>query len=72
MLPFAALTVFRRHCRQREERSLKQPGGSQAQSGVWKWRAKGGVPADRVLNALTLPRLMQHLKRRKIVQDRAA
>jgi DNA polymerase (family 10) len=32
---------------------------------------KGGVPADRVLNALTLPRLMQHLKRRKIVQDRA-
>ena len=26
---------------------------------------KGGVPADRVLNALTLPRLMQHLKRRK-------
>jgi hypothetical protein len=33
---------------------------------------KGGVSADRVLNALTLPRLMQHLKRRKIVQDRAA
>jgi hypothetical protein len=30
------------------------------------------VSADRVLNALTLPRLTQHLKRRKIVQDRAA
>ena len=26
---------------------------------------RGGVPADRVLNALTLSQLMQHLKRRK-------
>jgi DNA polymerase (family 10) len=33
---------------------------------------KGGVPSDRVLNALTLPRLLQHLKRRKNVHARAA
>jgi DNA polymerase (family X) len=33
---------------------------------------KGSVPADRVLNALTLPRLMQHLKRRKGNQAYAA
>jgi DNA polymerase (family 10) len=33
---------------------------------------KGGVPAERVLNALTLPRLLQHLKRRKDVPARAA
>jgi DNA polymerase (family 10) len=26
---------------------------------------KGGVPANRVLNALTLPQLMQHLKKRR-------
>jgi hypothetical protein len=32
---------------------------------------KGGVSADRVLNALTLPRLTQHLNRRKIVQEKA-
>jgi DNA polymerase (family X) len=33
---------------------------------------KGSVPADRVLNALTLPALLQHLKRRRSVQARAA
>jgi DNA polymerase (family X) len=33
---------------------------------------KGGVPANRVLNAFTLPRMMQHLKRRKVFQARAA
>jgi DNA polymerase (family 10) len=33
---------------------------------------KGGVPAERVLNALTLSRLLQHLERRKNVQVRAA
>jgi DNA polymerase (family X) len=33
---------------------------------------KGGVPADRVLNALTLLRLLQHLKRRRSVQAGAA
>jgi hypothetical protein len=33
---------------------------------------KGGVPAKRVLNSLTLPRPMQHLKRRKSVAARAA
>lgn len=33
---------------------------------------KGGVPAERVLNALPLPDLLQHLKRRKHVQDGAA
>jgi DNA polymerase (family 10) len=26
---------------------------------------KGGVPAERVLNALSLPRLLQHLKQRQ-------
>jgi hypothetical protein len=26
---------------------------------------KGGVPANRVLNCLTLPKLMQHLRKRK-------
>ena len=33
---------------------------------------KGGVPAKRVLNALTLPSLLQHLKRRSSIQARAA
>jgi DNA polymerase (family X) len=33
---------------------------------------KGGLPAERILNALTLPRLLQHLRRRKNVQVRAA
>jgi DNA polymerase (family X) len=33
---------------------------------------KGGVPAERVLNVLPLPDLLQHLKRRKHVQARAA
>jgi hypothetical protein len=32
---------------------------------------KGGVPAERVLNALTLPRLLRHLKRRKNVDGPA-
>lgn len=26
---------------------------------------KGGVPADRVLNAMTLPKIQQHLKKRR-------
>ena len=33
---------------------------------------KGGAPAKRVLNALTLPSLLQHLKRRSSIQARAA
>jgi DNA polymerase (family 10) len=33
---------------------------------------KGGVPAERVLNALSLPSLLQHLKRRRSIQARAA
>jgi hypothetical protein len=33
---------------------------------------KGCVPAERVLNALTLPRLLRHLRRRKNVEFRAA
>jgi DNA polymerase (family X) len=33
---------------------------------------KGGVPANRVLNALTLPQPAQYLKRRKSVRARAA
>jgi len=33
---------------------------------------KGGVPAGRVLNALSLPSLLQHLKRRRSIQVRAA
>jgi DNA polymerase (family X) len=33
---------------------------------------KGRVPPERVLNALTLPRLLHHLKRRKSIQARAA
>jgi DNA polymerase (family X) len=33
---------------------------------------KGGVPADRVLNTITLPRLLQHLKRRRGDQADAA
>ena len=33
---------------------------------------KGRVPAGRVLNALTLSRLLHHLKRRKNIQARAA
>ena len=33
---------------------------------------KGGVPAERILNALTLPCLLQHLKRRKDVEVHAA
>jgi DNA polymerase (family 10) len=33
---------------------------------------KGGVPAERVLNALTLSSLLQYLKRRKRMQARAA
>jgi DNA polymerase (family 10) len=33
---------------------------------------KGGVSADRVLNCLTLPQLMHHLRKRKKAQARAA
>jgi DNA polymerase (family 10) len=33
---------------------------------------KGGVPASRVLNCLTLHQLLQHLRKRKRVQARAA
>jgi DNA polymerase (family 10) len=33
---------------------------------------KGGVPAKRVLNALTLPSLLQRLKRRSSIQAHAA
>jgi DNA polymerase (family 10) len=33
---------------------------------------KGGVPAKRVLNCLTLPQLMQHLRRRRAMYARAA
>ena len=33
---------------------------------------KGGVPANRVLNALTLPRIAQHFSRRKRAHARAA
>src|SRR3954451_4322648 len=43
---------------------LSVPGLDLTHWGVEMAR-KGGVPADRVLNALTLQRLMQHLKRRK-------
>ena len=32
---------------------------------------KGGVPTERVLNALSLPSLLQHLKRRRSIQARA-
>ena len=31
---------------------------------------KGGVPANRVLNCLTLPQLMLHLRKRKTAQAR--
>jgi DNA polymerase (family X) len=33
---------------------------------------KGGVPAERVLNAMTLPQIMQHLKQRRRTLARAA
>jgi histidinol phosphatase-like PHP family hydrolase len=33
---------------------------------------KGGVPADRVLNAMTLPEILQHLKHRRRAFARAA
>jgi DNA polymerase (family X) len=33
---------------------------------------KGGVPATRVLNCLTLQQLLQHFRKRKSVQARAA
>ena len=33
---------------------------------------KGGVPANRVLNCLTLPQLMQHLRKRKMARARGA
>ena len=33
---------------------------------------KGGVPAKRVLNSFTLPHLMQHLRKRRTMQARAA
>ena len=33
---------------------------------------KGGVPADRVLNAMKLPQLLRHLQRKRRIADRAA
>jgi DNA polymerase (family X) len=33
---------------------------------------KGGVPPDRVLNAMKLPKLLQHLQRKRRTADRAA
>ena len=33
---------------------------------------KGGVPADRVLNAMSLPQILQHLKQRRRAPARAA
>ena len=33
---------------------------------------KGGVPPERVLNAIKLPKLLQHLQRKRRTTERAA
>jgi DNA polymerase (family X) len=56
--------------------SINPDAHSTAELDLTRWglemARKGRVPAERVLNALTLPRLLQHLRRRKSLQARAA